>query len=346
MIPQTLSPLFRRFSKTATARHLHKNPKKFYTNWKKQSNQIPDPSSPNSASFARKQDGLLFRNIISLCQSNDYADIKLFKKDLNSLGLKNKIPAFAFGLLIDQMINEAKFAETLNALIYAFLEKTVLDVPLFEDVLFHFVSNNYAEGVPVVADLFRYQFTVPSTNLLVILKEAHERGIIDDAQFNRMMSSFETRSFEDFEETESIADYINLRHAQSRRMLTQKSLKFLKIQQIPPELKPQTDHPLNIDPIFFDDKNFHPKTAASPFEIIESNENEFLNPRDQDYRFINDFNEEVNPQIVGTIRIWGQTMNDEKNTVKLMFENMNLEEEIEDYSTEEEDGSDISEDKI
>jgi hypothetical protein len=265
------------------------------------------------------------------------------------MGIKNQIPAFAYGILIDQTLSETKLYETMNLLIYAFLEKTSLDLPLFEDVLVHFVANNYKEGIPVVVDMLKHQFSVPSVNLLVILKEAFERGLMTHTQYQRMSNSFQTRSIDMEEDKEEIEQMVLAKYVQNKKMFNEKNVKYHKVQNLPYEFKHSSSKDSGVDPVFMENIEHQDENAYSGYEIVEANDQDFeRGSKHNNERFIRDFNEKDEPQLIGAIKIFGKGTGDEENPIKLYLEYSNLSEyseDIEDY-TSEEDSSDFSEDKI
>lgn len=228
-----MKQLFSGIHQKAKKTFLTKIQKQNFTNVKNRVGQNLESDFMNSFNRSNKDDNFLYKNILKLCQTNNYNNNLIkFNSDLEKLGLEQGIPAFAYVILIDQNLQEKKYYESMNILIDSFLNNKCLDIPVFEDVLMHFVANDYSEGIPLVLDLYRYSFVIPSMNILVIAKEASERKLIEQSKYQEILKNFQSRDIDFTQDSDNIEEFISMKQKRMNKIFLEKSSKFFKIQSI------------------------------------------------------------------------------------------------------------------
>ena len=290
-----------------------------------------------------KEQQYLLSNVVKLCQSQNYNDnMDRFQNDLRSLGFEQEVPSFAYSVLIDQNLQENKLYETMNIMIDAFLKNVVLDIPLFEDVLVHFVSNNYAEGIPILLDIFRFQFIVPTINILSISKEAVDRKLIDKIILTKLIKNFHFRSLDKHQDITKLEKIIISSQKNMKKIFEEKQIKnYQSNSYYSNDYKPPKSH--DFDPIFIENADQDLSSMFVSPEIIES-KSDYKNPIGSDF---NKFLDSSESRCLGYIKIFSKGEGTEEKPIKLFMEYMNeadFTEDTEDYSTDVDSSG--SEDKI
>lgn len=272
------------------------------------------------------------KKVAQMCRLREYSnDLNAFADDLRNLGFEHKIPAFAYSILIDQNLQQQNLPETLNILIDAFLHKTVLDVLLYEDVLLHFISADYAEGIPLVFQFFKLQFVVPSLNMLALAKEAVDRQLLSAKILSKMIHNFHFRTIDLADEEVEVEDLILQKQRRLKVIVANKTAEFYKSHSFPKVKNESVLKPGELDPIIFDDH-------MSEYESIleDQSKTHAMDQLSPDRYDLSDREDLSIPGQLKSIVIVYEDENSREKELQLMIKDLHFEdlEDSEDYSTD------------
>lgn len=157
----------------------------------------------------------IYKKVLNICEVNDeYHDLSDFKKKLSAIGINHQIPDYAYTILIDKYLLNKQFSEALNIIEEADRNEEVLDIPLYEDLLFQFVLNNFEKGISSVLKIYQKYFEIPSINILVFSKDALDKKLIDESEYYTLFNSFMNNNIEQISNDEDLESFVKIKQTQ------------------------------------------------------------------------------------------------------------------------------------
>lgn len=196
---------------------------KNYTFAKEKEELINDFNIKEYLNTYNEKSNSLYTKVLNFCDRKDkIQDISTLKEDLKEIGMNKNIPDYAYTILIDKCLHNKQFNEIIQILNEANLNDEILDIPLYEDLLFAFCLNNNKEGIEVTINLFEKYFDIPTINFLIYAKEAFDKNLIEEKTYNRIFDNFINNNIEKVTNTETLEEFIQVKQNQLQHNMTDK----------------------------------------------------------------------------------------------------------------------------
>lgn len=157
----------------------------------------------------------IYKKVLNICEvydkNNDLSDLK---KKLSEIGMNESIPDYAYTILIDKYLLNKQYSDVLKIIEEADKNEEILDIPLYEDLLFQFVLNDFQDGISSVLKIYEKYFEIPSINILIYSKNALDKKLIDESVYYNLFNSFMNNNIEKISTDDNLESFIKIKQTQ------------------------------------------------------------------------------------------------------------------------------------